>query len=161
MPDAAPEIIFRQAVPADVDFLREALGKLDREMRELTKASAIHLEGPTGLNIESHLQRDVFLIAVRGEESCGFQSIWFPYPSPEKALVPPRQQATINTLYVLPKFRRQGIASMLLGAAEAKCRAPGATGIGLGFIEGNHAAEAAYKKAGYAPTRHAMWLSLD
>lgn len=37
---------------------------------------------------------------------------------------------------------------MLLDVAEAGCREWSATGIGLGFIEGNHAAEAAYRKAG-------------
>jgi GNAT superfamily N-acetyltransferase len=57
--------------------------------------------------------------------------------------------AMINTAYVLPTYRRQGIASLLLASTEAKCRAWGATGIHLGFIEGDVAAEAAYRKAGY------------
>jgi GNAT superfamily N-acetyltransferase len=67
----------------------------------------------------------------------------------------------INTAYVLPTYRRQGLASLLLASAEAKCRAWGATGIHLGFIEGNVAAEAAYRKSGYVTTRRSMLRSLD
>lgn len=156
------EIGIREARPADVNFLRQTLRNLDDEMRELAKVSGFHREGHLpGLNIESHLQRELFFVAAYGDEPCGFISIWFSHPAPEKALVPPQQQAAINTLYVLPKFRKQGIASKLLAAAEAKCRRWGAPGISLGFIDGNLPAEAAYRKAGYVTTRHAMWLSLD
>lgn len=151
----------REARPADVDFLRQTLRNLDEEMRELAKMPGFRREGLPGLDIESHLQRELFFVAAYGDEPCGFLSIWFSHPAPEKALVRPQQQASINALYVLPKFRRQGIASKLLAAAKAKCRRWGAPGISLGFIEGNLPAEAAYKKAGYVTTRHAMWLSLD
>jgi GNAT superfamily N-acetyltransferase len=159
--DLKVEISIKEADPADVDFLRESLRKLDDEMRELGEAGSFHRENLPGLNIEASLQRELFLLAVHGDEPCGFLSVWFFRPVPEKALVPSPQQVTISTLYVLPQFRRKGIASKLLGAAEAQARRWGAPGIGLGFIEGNHAAEAAYKKAGYVTTRHAMWRSLD
>lgn len=154
------KLSIREARPADVDFLRQRLRSLDDEMREQAKVSGFHREGLPGLNIESLLQRELFFVAAYGDELCGFLSIWFSHPAPEKALVRPQQQASINTLYVLPKFRRQGIASKLLAAAKAKCRKWGAPGISLGFIEGNLPAEAAYKKAGYVTTRHSMWLSL-
>ena len=159
--DVRVETSIREAHPADVDFLREALRKLDDEMRELGEASNFHRENLPGLNIEASLQRELFFLAVHGDEPCGFLSMWFFPPVPEKALVPSQQQVTISTLYVLPQFRRQGIASRLMGAAEAQARRWGAPGISLGFIEGNHAAEATYKKAGYMTTRHAMWRSLD
>ncbi|GLQ57181.1 GNAT family N-acetyltransferase [Devosia nitrariae] len=151
----------REALPADVDFLRQGLRSLDDEMRELATASGFHREGMPGPNIEALLQRELFFIALYGDEPCGFLSIWFSHPAPERALVPPPQQATINTMYVLPAFRRRGIASRLLGAAETRCRSLGAPGISLGFIDGNQPAEAAYKKAGFVTIRHAMWLSLD
>lgn len=153
------EVSVREAVRDDVDFLREGLRSLNEEMRELE--ATVGIQGSNGLDIEGCLRRDAFLIAAQGKERRGFLSIHFPYPPPEKALVPPRHHAMINTVFVLPAFRRQGIASRLLGNAEAKCRAWSATGIYLGFIEGNDAAEAAYKKAGYVATRRVMLRSLD
>ncbi|WP_292593084.1 GNAT family N-acetyltransferase [Mesorhizobium sp.] len=155
------EITVRDALPADVPFLRDALAKLNDEMETLSGAAGFRAEGFPGLNIEGCLQRDSFLIAVADEEPRGFLSIYFPYPSPDRALVRPRQMAMINTAYVLPPYRRQGIASLLLESTEAKCRTWGATGIHLGFIEGNVAAEAAYRKAGYVTTRRSMLRSLD
>lgn len=155
------EITVRDAVAADVPFLRDALAKLNDEMEALSGAVGFRSEGFPGLNIDGCLQRDRFLVAAEGEEPRGFLSIYLQYPSPESALVRPRQMAMINTAYVLPTCRRQGIASLLLATAEAKCRAWGVTGISLGFIEGNVAAEAAYRKAGYVMTRRSMLRSLD
>ena len=160
MPDKTVEVKIRDAIPADLDFLRDGLRKLDEEMRELGRATGIYRQGLQGLDVEGCLQREAFLVAANDHERRGFLSIYYPNPT-TGALAPSRQPASINTVYVLPEFRRQGVASMLLEAAEAKCRAWGATGIGLGFIEGNHAAEAAYRKAGYVTTRRAMWRSLD
>jgi GNAT superfamily N-acetyltransferase len=155
------QVNVRDAVRNDVEFLREGLGRLNDEMRELAGATGVRGEGFHDLNIEGCLQRDVFLVAVDGTEPRGFLSIYFPYPPPETALVPPRQQAMINTAFVLPEYRRQGIAGLLLGSAETKYRAWGATGIYLGFIEGNVAAETTYRKAGYAVTRRMMLRLLD
>jgi hypothetical protein len=108
------ETTIRDALPADVPFLRDALAKLNDEMEALSGAAGFRAEGFPGLNIEGCLHRDSFLIAVAGEEPRGFLSIYLPYPSPDRALVRPRQLAMINTAYVVPMHRRQGIASLLL-----------------------------------------------
>jgi hypothetical protein len=95
------QIDVRDAVPNDVEFLRDGLRALDDEMKELAGAIGVQGEGRHGLNIEGCLQRDVFLVAANGTELGGFMSIYFPYPPPGIALVPPRQQAMINTAFVL------------------------------------------------------------
>jgi GNAT superfamily N-acetyltransferase len=155
------EITVRDALPADVPFLRDALAKLNDEMETLSGAAGFRAEGFPGLNIEGCLQRDSFLIVVADEEPRGSCRSIFRIRHRTGHLVRPRQMATINTAYVLPTYRRQGIASLLLASTEAKCRAWRATGIHLGFIEGNVAAEAAYRKAGYVTTRRSMLRSLD
>ncbi|WP_152979815.1 GNAT family N-acetyltransferase [Mesorhizobium sp. 1M-11] len=160
MPGTLTEIGVRDAVPSDLDFLRESLSTLNDEMTTLIRSNGRYREGSPGLNIEACLQSEAFLIAAKGDERRGFLSIYHP-GSTKGALLPLRQQATIDTLFVLPQFRRKGLASMLLEAAETKCRGWGAAGIGLSFLEGNHAAAAAYQKAGYMTIRHAMWRSLD
>lgn len=75
-------------------------------------------------------------------------------------MVPPLQKAVINTLYVEPLARRQGIATLLLAEAERRCKTLNIMGIALGLFDANHAAAAVYGKAGYVTTRRSMWRSL-
>jgi GNAT superfamily N-acetyltransferase len=161
MTSDATATTIEEAVPADIDFLRAAFTELVEEMRELAKAAGCPREGSYGPNLDLLLQRDTFLVAAHRDEPCGFLSVWFPCPPAGRALVPVRQPALIDTVYVRPAFRRQGIGSKLLDAVESRCRSWGALGIVLGFIEGNHAAEAAYTKAGYVLAKREMWRSLD
>jgi GNAT superfamily N-acetyltransferase len=150
-------LTIKEAVPEDVDFLRSGLAELDREMIELAKASGTAAgEAGIGPRIEHMLRSEVFLIAVRDQQRCGFLSVGFPFPRPDKALIPPQHPVVISTLFVLPEHRRLGIASNLLTMAESKCREWGATNIVLSYLEGNDAAETAYKKAGYIPSRRSM-----
>jgi len=58
------EIAVRDALPADVPFLRDALAKLNDEMETLSGAAGFRAEGFPGQNIEGCLQRNSFLIAV-------------------------------------------------------------------------------------------------
>lgn len=118
------DIAVRDATAADVPFLRNALAKLNDEMEALSGAAGFRAEGMPGLNIDGCLQRGRFLIAA-GEEPRGFLLIYLQHPSPESALVRPRQMAMINTAYVLQAYRRQGVASLLLASAEARCRVHG------------------------------------
>jgi ribosomal-protein-alanine N-acetyltransferase len=58
----------------------------------------------------------------------------------------------IITIDVLPKFRRHGLGSLLLGAAEKRLRESGSTEVELETATDNAAAHAFYKLHGYAQT---------
>jgi hypothetical protein len=81
-------LIIKEAVPEDVDFLRSGLAELDREIMELAKSSGTTAGegGGIGPRIEHMLRSELFLIAVRDQERCGFLSISFPFPRPDKTL---------------------------------------------------------------------------
>jgi GNAT superfamily N-acetyltransferase len=55
----------------------------------------------------------------------------------------------IRDLFVLPEHRRRGIAVALLDAVRAAADASGALRLGLQTEEGNEAALAVYRRAGY------------
>lgn len=66
------EIVVRDAVAADVPFLRAALAKLNDEMQTLSSSAGFRAEGFPGLNIDGCLQRDRFLVVAAGESRVAF-----------------------------------------------------------------------------------------
>lgn len=140
------EITVRDALPADVPFLRDALAKLNDEMETLSGAAGFRAERFPGLNIEWRLQRDSFLIAVAGEEPRGFLSIYLPYPVTGQIIgsapTDGNDQHSLCLAYVSETGHRVPAARVDRG--QMPCMR--ATGIHLGFIEGNVAAEAALQE---------------
>lgn len=64
--------------------------------------------------------------------------------------MPARRRGHIITLDVLPQFRRGGIGSMLLLAAESRLRCLGCPVITLETAADNHSAQTFYRHHGYA-----------
>ena len=60
--------------------------------------------------------------------------------------------ATLVTIYVLPRYRRHGIAGTLVQAVVSAARADGATALDLGVHQRN-AARALYERAGFTLVR--------
>lgn len=73
--------------------------------------------------------------------------------------------AYVEALDVAPSERRQGHATALMLAAEARAAANGASLVGLSVGVGNAAARALYRKLGYAaadmPDYYVSWTYLD
>ncbi|MFO1199534.1 MAG: GNAT family N-acetyltransferase [Burkholderiaceae bacterium] len=57
----------------------------------------------------------------------------------------------LHDIVVAPKFRRRGVATALIAAAEREAMARGCCKLTLEVLSGNHAAIHAYLKAGFAP----------
>jgi ribosomal protein S18 acetylase RimI-like enzyme len=57
----------------------------------------------------------------------------------------------LHDIVVAPKFRRRGVATALIAAAEKEAQARGCCKLTLEVLSGNHAAIHAYLKAGFAP----------
>ena len=62
-----------------------------------------------------------------------------------------RPLVNVHDIAVDPRYQRRGIGSALLAALEDFARAQGCCKITLEVLEGNSAAVAAYRKAGFAP----------
>ena len=89
------------------------------------------------------------LIARSDGEFAGYVTVAWrsPYPALREAGVP-----EIQDLNVLPRFRRRGIGTALMDAAEALIGERGDTaGIGVGLYPGYGAAQRLYVLRGYVP----------
>ena len=73
---------------------------------------------------------------------------------------PPEERHLIG-MWVRPDRRGSGVATLLADAVAAWARADGATTLTLWVVEGNAAAEAAYRRAGFATTGVTMALPRD
>lgn len=87
----------------------------------------------------------VFLAQHReGKEALGFTQL---FPSFSSVLL--RQIWILNDLFVVPKARRQGIASALLTRARDFAVETGAARLQLETAQDNHCAQATYEKLGW------------
>lgn len=91
---------------------------------------------------ESHI-----LLAFRGNRAVGFTQL---YPSFSSASI--ARVFILNDLFVVPEKRRAGVGARLLQAAAELGRANGAIRLNLSTAVDNHAAQAAYEKAGWRRT---------
>jgi len=92
--------------------------------------------------------RAVFVASVDGEFAGYVTLVWQPrYPYFRERGIP-----EVQDLNVLPQFRRRGIASRLVDAAEGVAAARVAVvGIGVGLHPGYNAAQRMYVLRGYVP----------
>ncbi len=72
----------------------------------------------------------------------------------------PRRLGTVGTLSVGAAFRRQGIGTALMRAAEEWARAHGATSLNVGVWEFNTQARALYERLGYATATRRLQRAL-
>jgi GNAT superfamily N-acetyltransferase len=93
-------------------------------------------------------ERDVF-VALVGNQFAGYVTlVWHPDYAPFRTEGIPE----IQDFNVLPDFRRRGIGSALLDAAEAKARSKSTVvGIGVGLDPDYGPAQRLYVRRGYVP----------
>jgi len=98
----------------------------------------------------------VLLIADRESRPVGFVLMLDKMPD-EVTRTP---QGFIAYMAVEPSARRQGVASLLLGAAEEEARRRALPCMGLMVTEDNAAARALYERAGYRTERRLLCKAL-
>lgn len=144
VPRDAP-IAIRPLEPGDVDALAEAFASWPKSRAVFEWYAAEHAA-----------EHRVVLVARCGEQVCGYGTVaWRPdYPPFRENGIP-----EIQDLNVLPAFRRRGIATRLMDAAEAQVatRSP-VVGIGVGLYDDYGPAQRLYVGRGYVPDgRGASW----
>ena len=133
--------VVRAAVPADLPALVEAMGGRaffgDRFARQAAGLGVVLLAEADGVPVG-----DVYL-------SCE--------PASEPAL---RDRLAhlpaVVHLEVAERYRRQGVATRLVAAAEAEARRRGAAGLYLGVEPGNDGARRLYERLGYREWGHGL-----
>lgn len=95
------------------------------------------------------------LVALEGKEALGFLNLIADVTPPLPPFIPYRH-ATVVDLFVAPAHRRGGVATALLGAAEAWARERGLAYLELNVLEENEAALAFYGNSGFAATSRTL-----
>ena len=88
------------------------------------------------------------LVAEHEDELIGSVTVRL-LQSPEFPLLVPRRYASVDTLVVVPEWRKRGVASRMMEACEEWARRQGATYIELVVYEFNEGAKALYRGLGY------------
>jgi len=93
----------------------------------------------------------VFVAEVAGQV-IGFVCVWARVP-PDEPDENPAEYALVSDLVVSAAYRRRGIGSQLLSAAEGFARAQGALSLRIGVSAGNAAARRLYESVGFQEYR--------
>lgn len=128
---------------AYLDHLEEVSQLFDK-YRVFYKASSD--PGAASQFLQERLQKgeSVIFVASNGEKIVGFTQLY-----PGFSSVSMRRIWTLNDLFVEPAFRKQGVGSLLMSAAEEFVRETGAVRIVLATQIANTTAQSLYESRGY------------
>ena len=146
--------VVRLATPTDRPHLRRAVVELQEYERRL---SATRLPGETIADASvAWLEREAansgaILVAEMGGAFAGFAAGWVVAEDNIAESADSRRFGFVSDICVMPPFRGQRIAGVLLAALERHLAAAGITRVRLGALAGNAAAQTAYRRAGYEP----------
>ncbi len=90
------------------------------------------------------------MVAVVGERRVGFAAAAYVRAPPKRRSFEPARPSAILSLYVLPEFRRRGIANQPMDVIERRFRAKGRDFDHLIALSGNIRALELYRARGYA-----------
>ena len=140
-------------------------GDARRLLVELTLEEQAHYDHPQEspaelerrLTAAPHFSGENHILIARGEQDRPLGLCWVVLFDPGTGL-----EAEIAELYVRPEARRRGVATALVDAAMRFIRERQVTFAAVWTRHDNHAALAAYRSAGFAPTDQAVltWLPL-
>ena len=148
-------LVIRAGTPADrADLLRGVMALQDYE------AGLHETRLPAASCGEAYL--DWMLGQVREQQGCcylafqagafvGFVAGWVERIESVAETADSTVFGYISDICILPGWRRQGLAQVLLAAAEGYLRAQGVRRLRIGSLAGNQAAVAAYRSAGFQP----------
>jgi GNAT superfamily N-acetyltransferase len=158
-PDATSRITIRPFDPArDARSLRQCIIEHQDFHRDLEPSwpagEPIAAEYLTYLEQECSLRNGCILIAHDGQDAAGFVCV----VASTRGAAPddPDPYAWIQDIFVMPGWRRRGVASLLLAEAEQFARAQGARQLRLGVLDRNPDARMFYERHGFREYTHVL-----
>ena len=98
----------------------------------------------------------IFLLARKEGEICGYLEGRLAEVDPDDVLYTPRRFAKIENLYILPEFRRRGVARALAEAFIDYAALRGFSSVELQVLGANEAALAFYRSMGFGVQQHTL-----
>jgi GNAT superfamily N-acetyltransferase len=159
------DINIRLAVDTDLDALSELYFEfhefharhLPKYLRSLGELSAKDREELLSKIAEVIKGNDsAILVAIDMERVIGLAEVYLKHPDPADRGVNPAPYAYLQSLAITESYRRRGIGSQLLRAAEEWAREHGVTDLVLGIWEFPKGPLEFYLKAGYHVYRQSL-----
>lgn len=132
-----------QVIQASLDQLN-ALAAVFDQYRLFYEQPSDLVSAQEFLEARFHNQDSVIFVAIEADQIAGFTQLY-----PSFSSVSMRRIWILNDLFVQPNYRRQGVAKLLLTAAEHYARQTGAIRIALSTQISNTSAQALYESLGY------------
>jgi ribosomal protein S18 acetylase RimI-like enzyme len=146
--------VVRSATTLDRPFLRRAVVELQDHERQLHK-TRLPGEQIADTYLDWILRQagdsGAVLVAELRGVSVGFASGWIERTQNLSETADSNSFGYISDICVLPSYRGQGIAGLLLDALSERLSDAGVTRVRIGSLAANRLACAAYERAGFTP----------
>ncbi|MCE4625207.1 MAG: GNAT family N-acetyltransferase [Desulfurococcales archaeon] len=155
-------ISVREATPNDLEQVSALIARLKMLNEELDP----HYKVVEGLQeiakeyVEEKIKSEKSRVIVAVNEQTGEIAGVLVYDIVDRRFYMPRIKAVITEFYVLPRYRRKRIGTLLLEKAEELARADGAGMLTVIYPSGNTLADAFYKAKGFIDLAYEKYRSL-
>jgi ribosomal protein S18 acetylase RimI-like enzyme len=155
------EIEIRRAKSRDMAFIVELWKRLSEEHAKLDERYSLRPEAEivwarwAGQRLRD--EASILLVAESGSDYVGYL---VGHADEAQPIFRQRSFATITDLFVVPEFRRKGVASKLLEEALAFFRSRDLEHVRLNVLVRDDMARAFYEKHGFGDFIYRMWKSL-
>ena len=155
------EVSIRRAKSRDMAFIVELWKKLSEEHAKLDERYELRPEAEivwarwAGQRLRD--EASVLLVAEKGADYVGYL---VGHADEAQPIFRQRSFATITDLFVVPEFRRQGVASKLLEEALAFFKSRDLEHVRLTVLVKDETARAFYEKHGFGDFLYRMWKPL-
>ncbi len=144
-------VYVREATPEDVDQLARLVARLKELNEELDPhfKTVDNLEEQARKYVEEAVAADNRKVIVAADEETGEAVGLVILELQDRVFYEPRIKAVITDFYVLPRYRRRRVGTLLLEKAEEAAREAGAGIITAVYPAGNSIAASFYKGRGF------------
>jgi ribosomal protein S18 acetylase RimI-like enzyme len=146
--------LIRPAVPSDRPRLIGAITELQEHERKLhdTRLPGVAIAEPYLCWIERRVsERGAILVAEEAGIFVGFVAGWIEQADAIAETRDSNRFGYISDICVLPAYRGRRIATLLLGAIEARLAAAGIMRLRINALAANRSARASYERSGFVP----------
>ncbi len=155
-------IVVREASEHDIPAIANLIARLKLLNEELDPHYKVveNLEAVTSEYVQKCLAREDCRVIVAEDEESGEIAGVLVYELVDRVFYIPKLKARITEFYILPRYRRKRLGTLLLEKAEEFARKDGAGMLTVVYPAGNVLADVFYKNKGFIDLAYEKYKSL-
>ncbi len=158
-----PGVYVREAQEGDVEAVARLVARLKQVNEELDPhfKTVRDLEEAARRYVEEAIASDSKRVLVAVDEDTGEIAGVIIIELQDRVFYEPRVKAVITDFYVVPRYRRRRVGSLLVDKAAEAAKAAGAGILTAVYPAGNNIAAAFYERRGFRPLQVEVYRPLD